>query len=100
MRGRLPTTHIARTRVPSAVMNTLSDGAVSKRSAALLWMFSGDPVSTMSRKSAEMAAGTWSRGMAPHAPGWRRAKARHWRSRERCGRKLVGARHVRGKGML
>jgi len=57
MRGSLPT-HVARTRVPSAVMKTLSDGEVSKRSAALLWMFSGDPVSTMSRKSAETAAGT------------------------------------------
>ena len=72
-----------------APMVTLSDGEVSKRSAALLWMFSGDSVSTMSRKSADMEAGTCSRGMAPHAPGWRRAKARHWRSRERCGRKLV-----------
>jgi len=82
MRGSLPT-HVAGTRVPSAVMNTLSDGEVSKRSAALLWMFYGDPVSTMSRKSADTAVGTCSRGMAPHTPGWRRAKARHWRSRER-----------------
>jgi len=97
MRGSLPT-HVAGTRVPSAVMKALSDGEVLKRSAALLWMFSGDPVSTMSRKSAEMAAGTWSRGMALHAPGWRRAKARHWRSCERCGRKLVGARRVRDRG--
>jgi len=99
MRGSLPT-HVARTRVPSAVMNTLSDGEVSMRSAALLWMFSGDPVPTMSRKSADTAAVTCSNGMAPHAPGWRRAKARHWRSRERCGWKLVGARHVRGEGTL
>jgi len=99
MRGSLPT-HKAGTRVPSAAMNTLSDGEVSKRSAALLWMFFGEPVSTMSRKSADTAAGTWSRDMAPHAPGWRRANARHWRSRERCGRKLVGARRVRGKGTL